>query len=435
MKKIFLILVVFVSILYCKPLNNGFYINKKCSSSILEVYNSSLKVYNIDSKKYSSYSYKKEGKYYTLQKAKESHPLANSSLKIDNSEKFKILDSDNMTSCKGESLYTKVNSIKALASFLDKSNKFNFPYSFYSNIKNEFLIGKSNVEVYNNLAFYLYKKGYYQQADFLLEMVLERFPNRTVAYLNYADNLDKLIDQNPDKYYKSKDELTKYYLTYISQMIFKNKENILPQKVKIKYQKYFTILKELNKTVKKPFVVLDFAKGELIKDYKEVISFVIEFADSKKVKEAKRYLYKLSNGNSRVWLVFFKDKEKYSLISKNTTLLKPDKITSCEDPFASIDIKNNSIFLDTHYWCSMGGWGQGGTTYQVLSRNKQLILAGIESWNDNRADGAGSKSSINFLTKKKIYYKTIDHGDEVGDAKLSKIKDKTPILFKDIDEW
>ncbi|MDD2896586.1 MAG: tetratricopeptide repeat protein [Aliarcobacter sp.] len=86
-------------------------------------------------------------------------------------------------------------------------------------------LNQKTVQKYNDIAYYLQQANANDEAIFLLEKILEKFPNRTVAYLNLADAYDGLGNKE------------------------KAKEN---------YEKYINLMKEDNKEVKIPKRVLEF---------------------------------------------------------------------------------------------------------------------------------------------------------------------------------
>lgn len=104
----------------------------------------------------------------------------------------------------------------------------NFRYSAedlfisYPDVKNGDL-KISNVESANNQAFNLEKTGANQQSKILLEQIIRQFPDRIVAYLNLADVLWKIQDQDRAKI---------HYAEYLSLMKSQNKNlSKVPQRV------------------------------------------------------------------------------------------------------------------------------------------------------------------------------------------------------------
>jgi hypothetical protein len=94
-------------------------------------------------------------------------------------------------------------------------------------------------------------------------------------------------------------------------------------------------------------------------------------------------------------------------------------------------MKGNNLYLDTHFWCSAGGWEQGSEVYQFIYRDNEIILAGSESEWSHRATTKGAMKSANFLTKKLRVQPTIDFGGAEGKAKWHKIKIDKPIKFEE----
>ena len=105
---------------------------------------------------------------------------------------------------------------------------------------NEYRLLPINLIQYNNLAYYLEQAKAYKESIYLLEKILEKYPKRTVAYLNIADAY--WGDNNKDKAIEN-------YKIYISQMKENGKENKIPKKVferiNIKDIKKNTISKEI----------------------------------------------------------------------------------------------------------------------------------------------------------------------------------------------
>jgi len=80
----------------------------------------------------------------------------------------------------------------------------------------------NSVIKYNNIAYYLQKTGANQESAYLLEKIIEKFPDRTVAYLNLGDAYYGLGD---------KAKVTQVYQTYIDQMKTKGWDKKIPKRV------------------------------------------------------------------------------------------------------------------------------------------------------------------------------------------------------------
>jgi len=79
-----------------------------------------------------------------------------------------------------------------------------------------------NLTTYNNIAYYLKKAGANKESAYLLEKILKKYPNRTVAYYNLGDAYWGLGDKKKAK---------QAYQTYITQMKAKGKAKKIPKTV------------------------------------------------------------------------------------------------------------------------------------------------------------------------------------------------------------
>lgn len=84
------------------------------------------------------------------------------------------------------------------------------------------MLSQKTVEKYNNLAFYFQKSGAIIQSVNILNFIIERFPNRVVAYLNLADSYLVL--------HKNSEALSNYQ-KYIELMKKEGKEHKIPDRV------------------------------------------------------------------------------------------------------------------------------------------------------------------------------------------------------------
>ena len=85
-----------------------------------------------------------------------------------------------------------------------------------------FPISKINMPKYNDIAYFLQEAKAYHESIYLLEKILEKFPNRTVAYLNLGDAYWGL---------ENKGKAIEAYQTYIKQMKENGKEKKIPKVV------------------------------------------------------------------------------------------------------------------------------------------------------------------------------------------------------------
>ena len=82
---------------------------------------------------------------------------------------------------------------------------------------------QKNIELSNNIAFFLEEAEHYKESIYLLEKILKDYPNRTVAHYNLADAYWALGE---------KKKAISSYTTYIEQMKEKGKEKRIPQVVR-----------------------------------------------------------------------------------------------------------------------------------------------------------------------------------------------------------
>jgi tetratricopeptide (TPR) repeat protein len=81
---------------------------------------------------------------------------------------------------------------------------------------------KQTISKSNDIAFFFEQAGYYKEAVYLLEKIIKKFPNRTVAYYNLGDAYWELGE---------KDKAIKAYTTYIEQMCDKGLQKKIPKEV------------------------------------------------------------------------------------------------------------------------------------------------------------------------------------------------------------
>jgi len=103
----------------------------------------------------------------------------------------------------------------------EKFSKILKVYQTYFLIKNKYITIKT-LSKYNNIAYYLQKAGANKEAIYLLEKIIKKFPNRTVAYYNLGDAYWELGE---------KEKARKAYSTYIEQMCHKGLQKKIPKKV------------------------------------------------------------------------------------------------------------------------------------------------------------------------------------------------------------
>lgn len=98
-----------------------------------------------------------------------------------------------------------------------------FSTEFLFCLLNTYPLSVRNVTLYNDLAFYLEQVDRNKEAIYLLKEILQKFSNRTVAYVNLGDAYWKLGDIDLAK---------SVYQKYIELMIINGLEKKIPSRVK-----------------------------------------------------------------------------------------------------------------------------------------------------------------------------------------------------------
>lgn len=104
----------------------------------------------------------------------------------------------------------------------NKKNLQTYTVDYLKQVLDENGLNILTLESFNNFAYYLQQAGANQESAYLLEKIIEKFPNRTVAYFNLGDAYYGLGD---------KTKALKAYQTYINQMKKKGWGGKIPKRV------------------------------------------------------------------------------------------------------------------------------------------------------------------------------------------------------------
>ncbi|MDX4036410.1 tetratricopeptide repeat protein, partial [Aliarcobacter skirrowii] len=88
--------------------------------------------------------------------------------------------------------------------------------------KEQIPISQETITQYNDIAYYLQQANANEEAIFLLEKIIEKYPNRIVAYLNLADSYIGI---------NNKEEAKENYEKYVKLMKQNNKDEKIPKRV------------------------------------------------------------------------------------------------------------------------------------------------------------------------------------------------------------
>ncbi len=156
-----------------------------------------------------------EGEYFCENK-KYLYVDANNINKLDS----KINITNNMILDSLKLLITSEYATQNKISFNLKDSSFNT--DALKAILNEIPISTKTLTPYNDIAYYLEKAQAYQESIYLLEKIIEKYPNRIVAYINLGD---AYLGN------KQKDKAIQSYKKYIELMKQAGKENKIPKRV------------------------------------------------------------------------------------------------------------------------------------------------------------------------------------------------------------
>ena len=92
----------------------------------------------------------------------------------------------------------------------------------YISLIKQLKVDENNLVFFNDKAYFLEQSGLYEEAVYILKVIIKEFPNRTVAYINLGDAYWGL---------GKKEEAKQAYKVYVERMKAKNKEHKIPSQV------------------------------------------------------------------------------------------------------------------------------------------------------------------------------------------------------------
>lgn len=160
------------------------------------------------------------------------------------------------------------------------------------------------------------------------------------------------------------------------------------------------------------------AEGDLNRDGRSDIAFVLRKADPSKVSEG-------HNTNPRVLAVSFGDEgSRYKLALQHGTFIPADNDLNIEDPFGGIAIQNGALKVTFHYWTSAGSWTTGNTVLTFRYQDDCFKLIGSDSSSMHRATLEESSTSKNYLAGKMVEVSQSDEHSKKRKTITSKFEKK-----------
>lgn len=162
--------------------------------------------------------------------------------------------------------------------------------------------------------------------------------------------------------------------------------------------------KDLRELVPKGWIILDSAKGDLNKDGRNDLAFVIQHTDPKNIQLNQNGLGRDTiDLNPRIMAIYFADSVSGTFsknIQCNDFIILCDNPTM-DEPFDGIEITPKGILkIKFHFWFSAGSWETSNHTYIFRYQNNEFALIGYESSEIHRGSGEAKDYSLNFSTKK-----------------------------------
>ncbi len=155
--------------------------------------------------------------------------------------------------------------------------------------------------------------------------------------------------------------------------------------------------------------VLKFAYGDLNRDGRKDLVFVIQGTDPKKITDNKEGLGDDTlDLNPRILAIYFRDKRtgRYYKKRQMNNFIPLKDTPTMDEPLDGLSISGKGIFqLGFRYWYSAGSWEMSTYSYSFRYRKGRFGLVGYDNSYTHRASGETSETSINFLSRRMVVKK------------------------------
>lgn len=154
--------------------------------------------------------------------------------------------------------------------------------------------------------------------------------------------------------------------------------------------------------VPKHWKILKSVEGDLNRDGKDDIAFVIQYKDSVKLVKSDDDNNDTVTTQPRILAIAFYDatKHDYKLVIQNSTFILNHDNPYRDDPFDDLSITNGVLSIDFHLWFSWGTYEMSKTSYKFRYQNYIFELIGADSYSLHRATGETETRSYNFMTSR-----------------------------------
>ncbi len=147
--------------------------------------------------------------------------------------------------------------------------------------------------------------------------------------------------------------------------------------------------------------VLDSAKGDLNKDGKHDLAFILQHIDSIQIVKNENGYSETTITQPRILCVAFQEPEgQYKLVEQSNSFILNHNSPQMEDPYESLAISNGILQINFRLFYNMGSWYINQLSYKFRYQNDNFELIGADNNSLHRATMETEDRSYNFLTKK-----------------------------------
>lgn len=104
--------------------------------------------------------------------------------------------------------------------------------------------------------------------------------------------------------------------------------------------------------------------------------------------------------NPRMLVILFGTANGYQLAARSNSFIAAADSPTMDEPFDSIEIKNNVLQIRQVIFMNAGGWGTSNYLYKFRFQNAEFTLIGADITSVQRNTGEMETRSYNFLTRK-----------------------------------
>ena len=150
------------------------------------------------------------------------------------------------------------------------------------------------------------------------------------------------------------------------------------------------------------WTVLDTAIGDLNKDGRDDIAFVIQYHDSAHIILTSYNDNDTVFAQPRILLIAIYDgnSKDFTLIEQSNTFILSHEDSNMEEPFQDILISKGILKIDFNIFMNSGGWGTFTNNYKFRYQDNEFKLIGADHHYINRGSGETEDRSYNFLTRR-----------------------------------